>query len=218
MIKLTKLAAGLALATCALASTSAFAQLTTNAGFASQYYFRGILQKDSSAFAGVDYTQNGLYIGAWTADVGQGLEVDGYGGYSFTDEASGFGGKIGYTGYFYTGSFDDTYNELNLGLSYKMLGVEYNKGKHTPVLGGPKQDYSFYAATLTASNGLYGKYGRFGGDFVGNYFEFGYGFKILELDATVATIFNNKDLSYQVDSKGIKERGQAITLTLKKTF
>ena len=219
MIKLTKLAAGLALATCALASTSAFAQLTTNVGVASEYYFRGVLQKSSSASAGVDYTQDGIYVGAWTADVGQGLEVDGYGGYAYSDEASGWNAKIGYYGYFYTGSFDNTYQEINLGLGYKMLSLEYNKGKHdlNTVAGGPKQDYTFYAATIT-SNGFYGKFGKWGSDFSGDYWEFGYGFKVAELDATVATIFNSKELSDQVDLKGNKERGQAIVLTLKKTF
>ena len=48
---------------------------------ANDYYFRGIFQNSSSASGGLDYEQNGFYAGTWTADVGDGLEVDGYFGY-----------------------------------------------------------------------------------------------------------------------------------------
>ena len=60
---------------------AAAAEVSYNIGFASEYYYRGILQKESSASAGVDLETNGFYAGAWTADVGDGLEVDLYGGY-----------------------------------------------------------------------------------------------------------------------------------------
>ena len=44
----------------AVTTSSAYAagEISYNVGFASEYYFRGILQKDSSASAGVDY-ENG---------------------------------------------------------------------------------------------------------------------------------------------------------------
>ena len=63
------------------ASTIASADWSANIGWASDYHFRGILQKSSSASGGIDYTKNGFYVGTWVADVagpyGDGLEVDG---------------------------------------------------------------------------------------------------------------------------------------------
>ena len=76
---------------------------------------RGILQKNSSASAGADYENGGFYVGTWAADVGDGLEVDLYAGYGFETEA-GFSASVGFTGYYYTGEFDDTYEEFNLNL------------------------------------------------------------------------------------------------------
>ena len=66
--------AGLALI---LLAGTAQAELTGNLGFASEYHYRGILQKSSSASGGLDYEQGGFYAGTWAADVGDGLEVDG---------------------------------------------------------------------------------------------------------------------------------------------
>ncbi|HLF12035.1 MAG TPA: hypothetical protein VJA26_12545 [Gammaproteobacteria bacterium] len=33
--------------------------------------------------------------------------------------------KIGYTGYYYTDDFDDTYNEVNLGIGYGIFALGY---------------------------------------------------------------------------------------------
>ena len=64
-----------------LMSGTASAEWSGNIGWASEYHYRGILQKNSSASGGVDYETNGFYVGTWAADVGDGLEVDGYAGY-----------------------------------------------------------------------------------------------------------------------------------------
>ena len=48
MNKLTRLTGTIALATSALTATSAFADMSYNLGYASEYHFRGILQKNSS--------------------------------------------------------------------------------------------------------------------------------------------------------------------------
>ena len=69
----------------ALSGTAA-ADWSANIGFASEYYYRGIFQKESSANGGIDFESGGWYVGTWAADVGDGLEVDLYGGY---------GGEIG---------------------------------------------------------------------------------------------------------------------------
>ena len=62
-------------------SATAGADVSANLGFASEYYYRGIFQKNSSASAGLDYESGGFYVGTWAADVGDGMEVDVYGGY-----------------------------------------------------------------------------------------------------------------------------------------
>ena len=61
------------------------ADWSANVGWASDYYYRGILQKSSSASGGLDFEHSGFYAGVWAADVGEltgdGLEIDGYLGY-----------------------------------------------------------------------------------------------------------------------------------------
>ncbi|MAM70896.1 MAG: hypothetical protein CMP91_07145 [Gammaproteobacteria bacterium] len=216
MKKLTKIAAGLALATAATVSTSAFAEVSYNVGYASEYYYRGIIQKASSASAGIDYEESGFYVGAWTADVGAGLEYDIYGGfgYDFTDDISG---SIGYTGYFYTDdTFDDTYQEVNLGLSFAFVGLEYSFGEYDNY--GAEQDYDFFAITLEQA-GFYGTYGTFGDDFDGDYFEVGYGTTIADVDMGIAAIFNDSLLSDQTDSvTGNPISGEALVFTLGYSF
>jgi uncharacterized protein (TIGR02001 family) len=214
MNKLTRLTAGFALAACAVVSNSALAEVSYNAAWTSEYYYRGILQKDSSASAGIDFTQGAFYAGAWTADVGDGLEVDGYGGFNF-ELAPDFTAKIGFTGYYYTGEFDDTYEEINLGLGYKILSLEYSTGEYDGF--GAEQDYDFFAATLS-QNGFYGKYGTFGDDFDGDYFEVGYGTSLADFDITISAIFNDENLSDQVDSSGAPDDGQAVVFTIKKVW
>ena len=60
---------GLALA---LLASTAQADFSANLGYASEYHYRGILQKNSSASGGVDFEQGGFYAGTWAADVGAG--------------------------------------------------------------------------------------------------------------------------------------------------
>ncbi len=110
MKALTRLGAAAVIAASAFGATNAYAEgeVSYNIGFVSEYYFRGIKQKDSSASAGMDYENGGFYIGTWAADVGDGLEVDGYFGYGIETEG-GFSASLGFTGYYYTGEFDDTY-------------------------------------------------------------------------------------------------------------
>ena len=82
MKTLTKAISAAAIAVGSLGATSvASADVSYNIGYASEYYYRGFYQKNSSASAGIDYEEGGFYVGAWTADVGEGLEYDIYGGY-----------------------------------------------------------------------------------------------------------------------------------------
>ena len=92
------------------------AEVTANAGWVSQYFYRGLLQKTSSASAGLDVTYGALSAGTWLADVGDGAEIDLYGsvGGDFGEGSL----SAGFTAYLYTGQFDDTYIETNLGAGY----------------------------------------------------------------------------------------------------
>ena len=142
---------------------------SANLGFNSEYIYRGIPQKSSSAFGGVDFAAGGFSAGAWTADVGDGLEVDLYGAYGI--EAGDWGFSIGGTWYTYTGGFDEDYLEANVGVSWKFLSFDAAFGRYDT---DPSQDYQFYSVTAS-HNGFHGTIGTFAGDFDGTYYEAGYG-------------------------------------------
>ncbi len=156
---------------CALQANTAVAQeFSANIGWNSEYLYRGIPQKDSSVFAAVDLETDGFYLGAWGGDVGDGIEVDYYGGYGF--EVGSFGFSIGATLYTYTGNFDDTYKELNLGVSWNWLSLDMAAGKWDN-FGQPALSYQFYS--LSAEHmGLFGTIGLFEDGFDGVYYEAGF--------------------------------------------
>jgi uncharacterized protein (TIGR02001 family) len=70
MIRLGHVAAATALA---LGSTSAFADVTANAGISNNYLWRGLTQTNNEAqvFGGIDYASadGGFYIGTWVSNV-----------------------------------------------------------------------------------------------------------------------------------------------------
>ncbi|NNF16108.1 MAG: hypothetical protein HKN70_05130 [Gammaproteobacteria bacterium] len=171
-------------------SVASHAQWSGNIGWVSDYLFRGIFQSDSSAYGGIDYEQNGFYIGTWAADVDDGLEIDGYFGYG--GEYGDFSYGIGFTGYYYTGNFDDTYQEINVSAGYGPVTVDAAFGDYEN-FNGPTQDYTFFSITAE-HNGFYGKFGSFSQDLNGDYFEFGYGTTISELDVGLALVIANDDL------------------------
>ena len=215
MKKFTHFAAGLVLASSGLFAASASADVSYNVGYTSEYYYRGILQKSSSGSAGIDYEESGFYVGAWTADVGDGLEVDGYFGYGMEFE-SGFSASIGFTGYYYTGEFDDTYEEVNFGLGYGMFSLGYSVGEWDGF--GAGADYDFLELTITGENGLYGTYGTFGDDFDGDYLELGWGTTISEIDFGIAAIFSSDELSDQASSSGSATESEALVFSISKSW
>jgi uncharacterized protein (TIGR02001 family) len=164
-------AAGLALFSSVYVTVAIAADISANIGFNSEYIFRGIPQAKHSAFSGFDLESGGFYAGTWAADVGDGYEIDYYGGYGF--EASDFGFTAGATWYTYTSDFDDQYLELNLGVNWKILSLEITTGKYANFTG-PELDYSFYSISAL-HNGFFASIGAFGQDFDGGYFEAGYG-------------------------------------------
>ncbi len=169
--------------------------LSANIGWNSDYIFRGIPQKDSSAFAGLDFEHKGAYMGTWAADVGDGLEIDYYGGYGI--EVGRFSAGIGATVYTYTGDFDDTYSEYNFSLGYAFLTFDAAVGAYDN-FGGPELDYQFYSLKAEY-DGLYGIVGTFEDDFDGTYVEAGYGNTLSidtheVLDYNIAVLYSDSTL------------------------
>ena len=174
----------------ALAPTVSMAQLSANFGMVSDYIYRGIYQEDASASAGLDYEHDsGFYIGTWGADVGDGLEYDIYGGYGGDIGDSGWGWSAGFTGYYYTDDFDDTYQEINLGLGWEGFSLDLAIGEWDGF--GFSQDYTFTSISYEFDGGVYVLYGDFGDDFTGEYMEAGYGFDFMGLDLSIALIYSD---------------------------
>jgi uncharacterized protein (TIGR02001 family) len=144
---------------------------SANIGFSSEYIYRGIPQQSSSAFGGLNLEIGGFYAGTCGADVGDGIEIDYYAGYGF--DVGDFNFSIGGTLYTYTGDFDDTYRELNLGAGWKFLSFDAAIGEYDN-FAGPTLNYQFYSLTASHNN-FYAKIGLFEDAFDGTYYESGYG-------------------------------------------
>ena len=196
----------------AISAPAMAVDLSANIGYNSQYIYRGIPQKNSSAFGGLDLTANGFYLGTWGADVGDGIEIDYYGGYRFDVGDFNFG--VGGTIYTYTSDFDDTYKEINLSAGWKFLTFDAAIGRYDD-FSGPTLDYQFYSLTAEYK-GFYGKVGWFADDFDGSYIEGGYGntltVKETDLfDYAFAVIYSDSTLLGG-------DSDTNLVLTLKKTF
>ncbi len=191
-----------------LSSGLANAQWSANVGWASDYYFRGILQSPTSPSGGIDYESNGFYAGTWAADVYDGLEVDGYFGYGA--DVGDVSLSIGYTGYFYTGDFDDTYQEINLGAGFGIATIDVAIGEYEN-FDGPTQDYTYYALALE-KNGFYGKVAGFSQDADGSYFEAGYGTTVADLDLGLSLLIADKHLSVTGNTN------ESLIFTIGKSF
>ena len=190
------------------------AEVSANAGWVSQYFYRGILQKTSSASAGLDVGFGALSAGTWLADVGDGVEVDLYG--SVGADVEGLSLSVGGTAYLYTGQFDDTYLEANLGAGYGPLSVEFSIGQYEN-FDADALDYWFLGVTAE-HEGFYGTVGTFGSDFEGAYGEVGYGFSAAELDFTISGILSDSDLSGLEGGDGNPAAGATLVFGVSKTF
>jgi uncharacterized protein (TIGR02001 family) len=211
-MKIKNLVPALALSTLVVPATS-MADVTANVGWVSEYLYRGIFQEDSSASAGVDYTAGGFYLGTWGADVGDGLEYDAYFGFAGGEN---FKYKIGYTGYFYTDDFDDTYQEVNIGLGYGIFMLDVAVGEWDGF--GTPADYTFGSITISPEKGPYYKVGSFSQDFDGDYFELGYVYSIEDhgVDLSFAVV-QSDDLNVSDPDDG--ESGEwKVTFGIKKNI
>lgn len=207
-LALTSLALGLS----GLSAPAFAVDLSANIGYNSEYIFRGIPQKNSSAMAGLDLEAGGFYLGTWGADVGDGLEIDYYGGYGFDVGDFSFG--VGGTYYSYTGDFDDTYKEVNLSAGWSFLTFDAAIGTYEN-FAGPDLDYEYYSLTAEY-NGFFGRVATFENDFDGTYYEAGYGNTLsIEdtdlLDYAVTVIYSDSTLLGG-------ESDTNLVFTLSKTF
>ncbi len=185
----------LTLATLTAAPAAMAVDFSANLGWNSEYIFRGIPQKNSSAFGGLDLEAGGFYAGTWAADVGDGLEIDYYAGYGI--DVGDFSLGAGFTVYTYTGDFDDTYKEVNLSAGWEWLTFDAAIGEYDN-FGMGTLDYQFYSLTAEY-NGFYGVFGTFEDDFDGNYYEGGYGGTLSVndtdlLDYALAVIYSDSTL------------------------
>jgi uncharacterized protein (TIGR02001 family) len=203
---------GLTLSLAAVSAPALAVDLSANIGYNSQYIFRGIPQKNSSAMAGLDLEAGGFYLGTWGADVGDGLEIDYYGGYGFDLGPMSFG--VGGTLYTYTGDFDDTYQEVNLSAGWSILTFDAAIGTYDN-FGGPTLDYEYYSLTAEY-NGFYGRIATFANDFDGNYYEGGYGNTLSVQDTE---LFDYAFAIIYSDSTLLGDKSDTnFVLTLSKTF
>lgn len=220
MSKMTKsLVAGAVLAASTLVSGAAMAGASANIGMVSDYYFRGIDQgTGATASAGLDYDTNGIYVGTWAADVGQGIEYDLYAGYA--GEYQGFSYDIGYYTYNYTNdAFDSTYQEGALTVGYGPISASYVVGSHDkrPSVPQPKQDYTFASVTAEYKS-VYVTFGSWGKDMKGSYVEAGYNTTIGDWDATLSLINSDKDLAGMTDANGSAVGDTSIVLSVSKSI
>ncbi|MDN3637868.1 TorF family putative porin [Simiduia curdlanivorans] len=208
------LLASAVLAASTLAAPTMAADVSANVGFNSEYFYRGIYQAESSANAGVDLESGGFYLGTWAADVGDGIEVDIYGGYTF-EASDSMSFTVGFTDYEYTGDFDTYYREINLSATFGFLTVGYSDGVHG-VDDGDDEDYGFWEVTAE-HNGFYGKVAGFTKDAEGEYIELGYGATVSDIDLGAALIINSEELNAY--EPGVKEgTGSALIFSVSKSF
>jgi uncharacterized protein (TIGR02001 family) len=221
-------------------AVAAQTEVTANAGWVSEYYYRGLMQKTSSASAGLDIAASNFSAGTWAADVGDGAEIDLYAGFGvpLTDMVSV---SLGGTGYFYTGQFDDTYLEANLGVAFGPISIEWSLGEYSnfdsPTNPVGKLKYSFVGITAE-QDGLFATIGTsgvhpelgdaisdafgFGGEGLDNtagaYLEAGYGFSAMDLDFSISGIFNDAQLSGEVNGDGDATQELTLVFGASKTF
>ena len=168
-------------------------ELNAEVGWVSEYVFRGAPQTSSSAFAGLELDSHGWHVGTWIGDVGDGVELNLFGGYVWERNDWSFG--IGATGYYYTGDFDDTYEELNFSLGFRVLSLEYSIGNYAN-FDGSRQRYDYWSASLE-QRGVLLRFGQFGRDFSGHHVDLGYSFEAAGLDFAIVLTHASSELADQ---------------------
>ena len=147
-----------------LLSLPAFANVSANVTFSSDYIWRGMTQTDGPAMSGgFDFeSENGFYAGIWGSNVnfndGAGSELDYYFGYGF--EVGNVGIDLGYV------AFD--YPQNNTGLDFEEIVISLSMGDLdlTFALGQDSApDYTEISYTFGDVGLSYGEYDDYGNNF-----------------------------------------------------
>ncbi len=204
-----------------LSSASAFADLTANLGVVSDYVFRGVVQTNSAAGnGGIDWSDDsGIYAGVWATNIeggtASGLEIDLYVGYG--GEIDDFGYSVGYTHYGYTGDFDSSYDEVNLGGAYGDFSVDIAIGTHEALTaGGTDDDYTFVSLGY-GSGPFFASYNAFGGDWGGAYLEFGMSTDIGGAEASLSVIKGEPEDNFTGIGANTSD-GSTMVFSISKSF
>jgi uncharacterized protein (TIGR02001 family) len=154
-----------------LLSLPAFANVSANVTFSSDYIWRGMTQTDGPAMSGgFDFeSENGFYAGIWGSNVnfndGAGSELDYYFGYGF--EVGNVGIDLGYVAFDYPQNNTGLdFEEIVIGLSMRDLGLTFALGQDSA------PDYTEISYTFGDVGLSYGEY-----DDYGNNFGISYGFE-----------------------------------------
>jgi uncharacterized protein (TIGR02001 family) len=147
-----------------LLSLPAFANVSANVTFSSDYIWRGMTQTDGPAMSGgFDFeSENGFYAGIWGSNVnfndGAGSELDYYFGYGF--EVGNVGIDLGYVAFDYPQNNTGLdFEEIVIGLSMGDLGLTFALGQDTA------PDYTEISYTFGDVGLSYGEYDDYGNNF-----------------------------------------------------
>ena len=147
-----------------LLSLPAFANVSANVSFSSDYIWRGMTQTDGPAMSGgFDYeSENGFYAGIWGSNVnfndGAGSELDYYFGYGF--EVGNVGIDLGYVAFDYPQNNTGLdFEEIVIGLSMGDLGLTFALGQDSA------PDYTEISYTFGDVGLSYGEYDDYGNNF-----------------------------------------------------
>jgi uncharacterized protein (TIGR02001 family) len=160
MNKMTKLAAAIALASGALTTAPAMAEveMSANAGFVSEYYFRGANLGDAGAYGGFDISAGGFYAGTWIIDDSDGgndgLETDFYVGWA-TEFENGLSLDIAYNRYEYTYT-SDYEGEYVISAGFGAYSVSYFDGTAYDEESGAGDDEDYKGYTFSWSGDVFG--------------------------------------------------------------
>jgi uncharacterized protein (TIGR02001 family) len=196
--------------------------ITGNAGFMSEYIYRGVYQEESVANGGLDLSMGGAYAGVWVADVGadngDGLEYDLYFGY--IHEMENFYVGAGYTAYRYTEDWDDNYDEINLYAGTSVgdftADLTYSLGEYDGsfTTDPDDDDYSILELSL-GYGGWFANFGSWGDDAddFGEYVEFGYGMDIGGISVSGYIVHNEYEDDVTTGDGDDDEQSAVITIS-----
>ena len=186
-------------ATMAIAPAAAQAGVSANAGFVTDYIWRGMNQSaegtgQPALQGGLDYEHDsGLFVGTWASTMDQGYEYDLYAGWG--GSVKGFDLGATYTAYMYTedsSTNELNFQEVNLSAGYGPVSIGYDIN----VTEDAKDTH--YSVSLDASavaEGISLTYGATDDGVSGTpsmgYFDIGYATDVEGFDLGVDVIFSD---------------------------